>query len=255
MVDRGAAMTTLAEKQQIEIDYWRTPGDEAHRENTLRGRLDKARYAVVFLDCIERHRARIASSGRVLELGGGQGWASCLYRREFPDAEVIASDISPHALAALPDWARWFDVPTPGQHACRSYDIPEPDGSLDRIFCFEAAHHFIAHRRTLRELHRVLRPGGMAFYLHEPVTPRWLYPLAYRRVNRKRPEVPEDVLIVSRIRALAAEAGLDFEIDYDPSTTGRGPYQAMYFSLLAKMPVLCRLVPATAHLIFRRPEA
>jgi len=49
-----------------------------------------------------------------------------------------------------------------GVFPCSSYEIPVESASLDLIFCYAAAHHFMAHRRTLREIHRVLAPAGIA---------------------------------------------------------------------------------------------
>jgi SAM-dependent methyltransferase len=116
--------------------------------------------------------------------------------------------------------------------------MDEKDGSLDQIFAFAAAHHFLAHDKTLKEISRVLRPGGKAFYFYEPVTPKFFYRLAHWRVNRKRPHVPEDVLITSRLQELAFKNGLDMQIDYYPSTTKRGVFETFYFYLLLKRDTL-----------------
>ena len=105
-----------------------------------------------------------------------------------------------------------FEVKIDNSYACKSYEINEIDGSLDLIFCFAAAHHFLAHKRTLLEISRVLKPGGKAFYFYEPATPKWLYSLTRWIVNKKRPQVPEDVLKTPELRLFAREAGLDFQL-------------------------------------------
>jgi ubiquinone/menaquinone biosynthesis C-methylase UbiE len=40
--------------------------------------------------------------------------------------------------------------------------IDLPDASVDRIFCFDAFHHVPNPTQVMRELGRVLRPGGIA---------------------------------------------------------------------------------------------
>jgi hypothetical protein len=99
----------------------------------------------------------------------------------------------------------------------------------------------------------VLRPGGTALYLHEPACRRWIYPLAYRRVMRKRPVVPEDVLRYPEIVALAREAGLLADVRFAPTTTYRGPVETIYYLGLAKLPPLQRVLPCTVDFVFTKP--
>ncbi len=113
---------------------------------------------------------------------------------------MTATDISEFAVLSLPKWERLFEVEVDNSYACTSYETSESDDSIDQVFCFAAAHHFLAHKRTLHEISRILKPGGISFYFHEPATPKYLYSLAYWRVNRKRPQVPEDVLKTSAER-------------------------------------------------------
>lgn len=183
----------------------------------------------------------------MLELGGGQGWAACVYKRLFSNAHVTFTDMSKYAVMSLPKWERVFERQIDNAYACTSYDIDEHNASVDLIFCFASAHHFLAHKRTLQELSRVLKPRARAIYFHEPATPRYLYLLAYWRVNRKRPEVPEDVLIIAELRTLAEQAGLDMEVDYDPSLKNRGAFEPVYFFTLGPY-----ALPSTALAVFRQ---
>ncbi len=243
-------MSDIEAKQKVEIEFWRDSKHESPETDSMYNIVNKVSDAGVFLDCLNRHRAKLTSDGRVLEIGGGQGWASCVYKKLFPDAHVTATDISEFAVMSLSKWERLFEVRINNSYACTSYEIHESDASLDQIFCFAAAHHFLAHKRTLREISRVLKPGGKAIYFHEPTTPKYLYPLAYRRVNKKRPQVPEDVLITSELRKLACAIELDLHVDYYPQLIKRRPFEMVYYFVLSRVPFLQRILPCSANFIF-----
>lgn len=245
-------ISDISAKQEKEINYWRDSEDESPESDSIYNTVNKLSDAPVLLDCLTRHRKQLDTKQRVLELGAGQGWAACIYKKLFPRAHVTVSDISEYAVKSLPKWERLFGVTIDNSYACKSYEIRENDASLDLIFCFAAAHHFVAHKRTLLEISRVLKPRGTAIYFQEPATPRYLYPLAYWRVNRKRPAVPEDVLIVSELEKLADQAGLDLRVDYYPQLIKRSPFEMLYYFFLSRIPILQRVLPCSANFVFTK---
>jgi len=245
-------MLNIEAKQKIEIEFWRDSKDESPESDSIENIISKVSDAGVFLDCLKRHQHKLATTGKILELGAGQGWASCVYKRTFPETDVTATDISEFAVKSLPKWERLFEVTIDKSYDCTSCHINENDSSVDLIFCFAAAHHFLAHKRTLHEISRVLKPGGKAFYFYEPATPKYLYSLARWRVNRKRPHVPEDLLITSEIRKLARSIGLDLFVDYYPSLIKRGAFESVYYFILGRLPLLQRLLPCSANFIFTK---
>ena len=101
-------MKDIEAKQKIEVEFWRHSKDESPEADSIYNVVNKVSEARVFLDCLNRHQERLTSNGKVLELGGGQGWASCLYKKLFPNAHVTATDISEFAVMSLPKWERLF---------------------------------------------------------------------------------------------------------------------------------------------------
>lgn len=247
-------MPSIETKQKIEIEFWRNSKEESPQSDSLENIINKVSDSRIFVDCLKRHNHKIPKSGRVLELGAGQGWASCVYKRLFPQTYVITTDISEHAIMSLPKWERLFDTRIDKSYSCTSYNIDEDNESIDFIFCFSAAHHFLAHKRTINEIKRVLKPGGIAAYFHEPVTPRYLYSLAHWRVNHKRPDVPEDVLINSEYQKLAQSAGLSLDIDYFPSLVKRGSVETLYFLFLNQFPLFQKVLPCSANYLFTQEK-
>ena len=191
----------------------------------------------------------------MLELGGGQGWAACLVKSLFGH-RVIASDVSADAVGSVSIWESVFRVRVDGAVACPSYDVPLEDESVDLIFTFQAAHHFGAHRRTLAECRRLLRPNGLVLYLHEPTSQSWLYKRAVARVNHKRAsyehDVVEDVLVPAELLRIASDVGFNGSMAYTPTVTNRRPVEFLYYLALGRLTPLQRVLPCTADLVFRR---
>jgi ubiquinone/menaquinone biosynthesis C-methylase UbiE len=242
----------IQDKEQIEIDFWKHSPIECPESDSLDNLVMKFSEARVFLEKIDYYKPLFQHASSVLELGGGQGWASCMVKRLFPHLRITLSDISEYAIASISKWESILQVTVDAKVACRSYEVPIADESVDLIFCFEAAHHFIKHRRTLQEIQRVLKPGGTCLYLHEPACKPYLYKAAYDRVNRKRPVVPEDVLIYPKITELARQAGLQTTLRFDPSTLNRGTVETFYYFALQKIPGLREWLPCSVDFSFRK---
>jgi SAM-dependent methyltransferase len=238
----------LAEKEEQEIEVWKCHQGELN----LPTMLHKMTEAQRFMREVERFAGVFQGASKVLELGAGQAWGACIIKQRFPHLRVLASDISEHAVACCPSWERVFQVKLDGVFACRSYDIPLAAAAVDLVFCYASAHHFVAHRRTLNEIHRVLTPGGRCLYLFEPACTRLLYPLARWRVTRKRTEVREDVLIYPKLCRIAGDSGFTAQVDFRPVSEGRSLLEANYYFLLSKLPFLQRVLPTCANLVFTK---
>lgn len=240
------------ERESQEIDYWRESESERPGVDSLDAFTFKMTEARVFLEKMDAYADYFDRARTILELGGGQGWAACMISRQFPGSTVVSTDIARDAVASLSEWERVFKVQLAGAAACRSYEIPLSDASVDLVVVFASAHHFGRHSRTFGELKRVLRPGGHALYLHEPACSDLLYDRALARVNRKRPVVQEDVLRYKHLARVGLRCGLGVEIIHVPSTTNRGAVETVYYLGLQRIPPLQKLLPCSVDIILSR---
>jgi SAM-dependent methyltransferase len=243
---------SISQKQEIEISFWRNSLCESPENESISNIINKISDAEVFIDCLNRFKEFHSYSGKVLELGAGQGWASCIYKKMYPQSEVITTDISEFALESVQKWERIWKVKIDKAYRCLSYQTSESDNSVDFIFAFASAHHFLAHNRTLKEISRILKSGCSAIYLFDTGCSKFFYPLMYRLVNKLRVEVPEDVLILSEIKSLAKRNNLSIRIDYYPSLIKRGYIQKKYFQLLNFLPFIRKVLPCSVNIIFTK---
>jgi SAM-dependent methyltransferase len=107
---------------------------------------------------------RLAPGMTVLDFGAGACWTTrCL--AQFGCA-AIALDVSATALELGRElFSRLPPVGHPPPPRFLVFDgrrIDLPDASVDRIVCFDAFHHVPNAADVMRELGRVLRPGGVA---------------------------------------------------------------------------------------------
>lgn len=244
-------MNNLEKKERIEIDFWNESKTENPGEFTIENLVNKVGDAEVFLSLLERYNSHFLNANKILELGGGQGWASCIIKKKF-NKYTILSDISPFAVESVKYWEDIYKVKIDASFACRSYQIPLADKSVDLIFCYAAAHHFVEHEKTLAEIERVLAIGGKCLYMYEPSCKPYVYKIAKKRVNKKRPEVPEDLLIINNMIEIATKYNLKVTVEYFPSILKRKLFGTFYYSFLSKFFFLNKILPSTVNLIFEK---
>jgi SAM-dependent methyltransferase len=106
-------------------------------------------------------QAGIEPGATVVEIGCGTANLLLLAARAVPSATLIGLDPDPGALAVAGRKARRAGV---ALRLDRGYAdrLPYPDGSVDRVLSAFMLHHLPGDQQqaALREVHRVLAPGG-----------------------------------------------------------------------------------------------
>lgn len=244
----------LTQKESVDLDAWEQHSLRSQDTAFLHHKVNKMAEARAFMSKLDKYQATFSKATSVLELGGGSCWASHIVKTLYPNAKVTGTDIAPSAIENSGIWADVFQTHIDNAVACKSYELPFEDNSFDLIFSFASAHHFGKHAKTFAEIHRVLKPGGKLLYLYEPGCRRYIYPLAHWRVNRKRPEVPEDVLVYKHLLNLCRDIGLEGTVNFDPSIESRGVAETLYFTALKPFPALQDLLPCTIDLVVDKPS-
>lgn len=108
---------------------------------------------------------------RLVDVGSNTCWATNIFARE--GLEVIALDIATAEMQGLRTADYFLETGEVYFERLLSvmYDPALASDSMDYAFCCEVLHHNDRAnlRRTLRELYRVLRPGGKLFIVNEPM--------------------------------------------------------------------------------------
>ena len=106
-------------------------------------------------------QAGIEPGATVVEIGCGTGNLLLLAARAVPSATLIGLDPDPGALAVARRKARRAGVTLRLDHGYADR-LPYPDGSVDRVLSAFMLHHLPGDQQqaALREVHRVLAPGG-----------------------------------------------------------------------------------------------
>lgn len=163
--------TSSSDPVRAAFDAWARDGrgdgmEEEHRDVVLQ-----------MLD-----RAALRADHHVLDAGCGTGWTVRLLARLLPRGRAYGVDLSEEMIArarALPAPANVAFTAAP-MHA-----LPFATASLDRVVSMESAYYWSDLDAALREVARVLRPGGLflaalEFYRENPHSAHWAEAMGLR---------------------------------------------------------------------------
>ena len=146
-------MSTNAEKKlQTEFNEWAEAGrgDEMERHH-----MPIFEPTLPLMD--------VKPTDRVLDLGCGSGWATRLIAKRFHPKKIVGIDISDEMVRRAEEQSKGIANIEFRQGAAEK--IPLPDGSIDKIFSIESLYYWPDQMAGLKEVKRVLTPGGKLFML------------------------------------------------------------------------------------------
>jgi 2-polyprenyl-3-methyl-5-hydroxy-6-metoxy-1,4-benzoquinol methylase len=120
---------------------------------SFRGELVEAEHVARY-----RWAAGAAAGREVLDAGCGEGYGARLLMQLGGARRCVGVDVDERTVAAARD--RYADVEGLEFEAGDVTSLPFADDSFDVVTCFETIEHVAAQRDAVRELARVLRPGG-----------------------------------------------------------------------------------------------
>ena len=143
----------------------------------------------------------------LLDLGCGAGENSVYLAKK--GARCVATDYSPGMVEVALQLAAANGVEIEGRTA-NAMALEFPDNTFDLVYASNLLHHIPDPKIALKEMHRVLKPGGKACFWdplkHNPVIN------VYRRMAtevRTEDEMPLDINIVNYIKSVFSEVAYD----------------------------------------------
>ncbi|MEQ9669836.1 class I SAM-dependent methyltransferase [Coleofasciculus sp. G2-EDA-02] len=144
---------------------------------------------------------------RLLDLGCGAGENSVYFAQK--GSNCVAADYSPGMVEVALKLAAANGVKIEG-HTANAMALDFADNTFDIVYASNLLHHIPDPKIALREMHRILKPGGKACFWdplkHNPVIN------VYRRMAtevRTDDEMPLDINIIKVVKSLFSQTTYD----------------------------------------------
>tara|TARA_X000001036_G_scaffold134679_2_gene127460 strand:+ start:27396 stop:28100 length:705 start_codon:yes stop_codon:yes gene_type:complete len=114
----------------------------------------------------------INQKGVMLDVGCGEGRHIFGIMQDYPLMKCIGLDMDNESLEKAEEGFEYFkSISEAGAQFLKgsAYSLPFPDESIDLIVCSEVLEHLHEYNDAVKEIHRVLKPGGK-FYASVPAT-------------------------------------------------------------------------------------
>lgn len=155
----------------------------------------------------------IPADARVLDVGCGNGWATRLMAQQAPLGRVVGIDISDEMVELARESSAEF--PNVVFREASAEKLPFAEGEFTHAFSMESLYYYADVLRALKEIPRVLKPGGkfscvVDLYQENRPSHQWIPQL----------KVPVNLLSIAEYRSLFQEAGFANVRDqrlYDPT--------------------------------------
>lgn len=140
--------------------------------------------------------SRVALSPYV-EIGAERCQRSLVMENDL-EATGAAVDISYHTLKSCDYYRGVFNKSkVPLRICCDANSLPFMTDSIPFVFCYETLHHFPDPTPIVKEIHRVLSPGGHFFFDEEPYKK-----ILYIKLFKGKKIYSKESLIASKIREI-----------------------------------------------------
>ncbi len=174
---------------RLEFDEWAKAG---RGESMERGHRPVGEQAI--------EKMSVRDDARVIDIGCGSGWASRLLAEKAMSGRVVGIDISDEmirvARVASTDFSNLeFQVAS-------AEELPFENNEFTHAFSMESLYYYADVSRALKEIHRVLTPGGwfvtvVDLYQENEPSHQWIEKL----------NVPVHLLSVAQYHSLFGQAG------------------------------------------------
>ncbi|WZO98584.1 methyltransferase domain-containing protein [Isosphaeraceae bacterium EP7] len=174
----------------------------------------------------------IAQGDRVLDLACGDGVYSAWLARRVGETGLVASvDLLPAYLRLTRDQAG--GDPRVSPTAARLEDLPFADGAFDVVWCAQSLYSLPEPVEALKQMARVVRPGGVVAILENDTLHHVLLPwpvdveLAVRQAEhdayKRESDEPEKFYVGRRLVQVFRDAGLVRPAEQSRATVRQAP--------------------------------